>query len=145
MVQRPTARASRRKDEFVWYDKMSGETTARKVLHLCRCDGKSLRCSSHPDTFVKPNLWLLVNPSIACPIQYGETPPEPAETRHPIPAEPRLPRVQEGLPAPEHPVLKHRTHSEQVELLSEPFRSLWRSSGTRVLRPRAAVKGEPRQ
>lgn len=24
------------------------------------------------DTFVKPNLWLLVNPSIACPIQYGE-------------------------------------------------------------------------
>lgn len=25
-VQRPAARASRRKDEFVWYDKMSGET-----------------------------------------------------------------------------------------------------------------------
>ncbi|XP_054464231.1 forkhead box protein R1 isoform X2 [Anoplopoma fimbria] len=23
------------------------------------------------DTFVKPNLWLLVNPSIACPIRYG--------------------------------------------------------------------------
>ncbi|KAM7424636.1 hypothetical protein PAMA_000814 [Pampus argenteus] len=26
----------------------------------------------HHDTFVKPNLWLLVNPNIACPIQYGE-------------------------------------------------------------------------
>lgn len=24
------------------------------------------------DTFVKPNLWLLVNPNIACPMQYGE-------------------------------------------------------------------------
>ncbi|KAG8001181.1 Forkhead box protein N5 [Nibea albiflora] len=47
VVQRPSARASRRKDEFIWYDKMS-------------------------DTFVKPNLWLLVNPSIACPIQYGK-------------------------------------------------------------------------
>ncbi|XP_010736125.2 forkhead box protein R1 isoform X2 [Larimichthys crocea] len=47
VVQRPSARASRRKDEFIWYDKMS-------------------------DTFVKPNLWLLVNPNIACPIQYGK-------------------------------------------------------------------------
>uniref|UniRef100_A0A3B4F485 Forkhead box protein N5-like n=1 Tax=Pundamilia nyererei TaxID=303518 RepID=A0A3B4F485_9CICH len=27
-------------------------------------------CAS--DTFVKPNLWLLVNPNIACPIQYNE-------------------------------------------------------------------------
>ncbi|XP_042275954.1 forkhead box protein R1 isoform X2 [Thunnus maccoyii] len=48
VVQRPSARASRRKDEFIWYDKTS-------------------------DTFVKPNLWLLVNPNIACPIQYGQT------------------------------------------------------------------------
>nr|XP_020443984.1 forkhead box protein R1 isoform X5 [Monopterus albus] len=47
VVQRPSARASRRKDEFIWYDKTS-------------------------DTFVKPNLWLLVNPNIACPMQYGE-------------------------------------------------------------------------
>ncbi|XP_054627248.1 forkhead box protein R1 isoform X2 [Dunckerocampus dactyliophorus] len=47
VVQRPSARASRRKDEFIWYDKTS-------------------------DTFVKPNLWLLVNPNIACPIVYGE-------------------------------------------------------------------------
>ncbi|XP_034536759.1 forkhead box protein R1 [Notolabrus celidotus] len=46
VVQRPSARASRRKDEFIWYDKTS-------------------------DTFVKPNLWLLVNPNIACPIRYG--------------------------------------------------------------------------
>uniref|UniRef100_A0A8D3DJ62 Fork-head domain-containing protein n=1 Tax=Scophthalmus maximus TaxID=52904 RepID=A0A8D3DJ62_SCOMX len=60
VVQRPSARASRRKDEFIWYDKTS-------------------------DTFVKPNLWLLVNPDIACPIQYGQdaadlrSPCEPAE------------------------------------------------------------------
>ncbi|KAK5874438.1 hypothetical protein PBY51_019382 [Eleginops maclovinus] len=47
VVQRPSARASRRKDEFIWYDKTS-------------------------DTFVKPNLWLLVNPNIASPIQYRE-------------------------------------------------------------------------
>ncbi|XP_068166715.1 forkhead box protein R1 [Antennarius striatus] len=47
VIQRPSARASRRKDEFIWYDKMS-------------------------DTFVKPNLWLLVNPNIACPIRYEE-------------------------------------------------------------------------
>ncbi|XP_040894911.1 forkhead box protein R1 isoform X2 [Toxotes jaculatrix] len=75
VVQRPSARASRRKDEFIWYDKTS-------------------------DTFVKPNLWLLVNPGIACPIQYGgdaadlrtlcepaeeiQTPLlRPAETQHP--------------------------------------------------------------
>ncbi|XP_070818294.1 forkhead box protein R1 [Chaetodon trifascialis] len=47
VVQRPSARAPRRKDEFIWYDKTS-------------------------DTFVKPNLWLLVSPNIACPIQYEE-------------------------------------------------------------------------
>lgn len=44
-VQRPSIRASRRKDDFIWYDKTS-------------------------DTFVKPNLWLMVNPNIACPIHY---------------------------------------------------------------------------
>ncbi|XP_065327814.1 forkhead box protein R1 [Pelmatolapia mariae] len=47
VVQRPSVRTSKRKDEFIWYDRTS-------------------------DTFVKPNLWLLVNPSIACPIQYNE-------------------------------------------------------------------------
>ncbi|TNM90644.1 hypothetical protein fugu_002933 [Takifugu bimaculatus] len=78
VVQRPAARASRRKDEFVWYDKMS-------------------------DTFVKPNLWLLVNPSIACPIQYGEmssdlqTASEPAGEIQTDPAQNRVPVVQEVL------------------------------------------------
>ncbi|KAI3376861.1 hypothetical protein L3Q82_000117 [Scortum barcoo] len=79
VVQRPSARASRRKDEFIWYDKMS-------------------------DTFVKPNLWLLVNPDIACPIQYGENASDlrplceaadeihtavldPAETHHQLPSD----------------------------------------------------------
>ncbi|XP_058485302.1 forkhead box protein R1 [Solea solea] len=60
VIQRPSARASRRKDEFIWYDKTS-------------------------DTFVKPNLWLLVNPDIACPIQCEpstevlQTPHEPTD------------------------------------------------------------------
>ncbi|KAI3376867.1 hypothetical protein L3Q82_000119 [Scortum barcoo] len=79
VVQRPSARASRRKDEFIWYDKMS-------------------------DTFVKPNLWLLVNPDIACPIQYRENASDlrplceaadeihtavldPAETHHQLPSD----------------------------------------------------------
>uniref|UniRef100_A0A3B5KRL8 Fork-head domain-containing protein n=1 Tax=Xiphophorus couchianus TaxID=32473 RepID=A0A3B5KRL8_9TELE len=48
LAQRPSARACRRKDEFIWYDKTS-------------------------DTFVKPNLWLLVNPNIACPVRYVQT------------------------------------------------------------------------
>lgn len=71
-----------------------------------------------PDTFVKPNLWLLVNPSIACPIQYGEssanpqtlleaggenqTPlTEPAENRHRLPTELHVVTPQSAS-APEH-------------------------------------------
>lgn len=34
MVQRPSARASRRKDEFIWYDKTSGERTDL-LVRLC--------------------------------------------------------------------------------------------------------------
>ncbi|XP_041845229.1 forkhead box protein R1 [Melanotaenia boesemani] len=48
VVQRPSAKASRRKDDLIWYDETS-------------------------DTFVNPDLWLLVNPNIVCPIQYRET------------------------------------------------------------------------
>lgn len=50
------------------------------------------------DTFVKPNLWLLVNPSIACPIQYGENgadlQTEPAEEIHTAPLDPAATRHQ---------------------------------------------------
>ena len=50
------------------------------------------------DTFVKPNLWLLVNPSIACPIHYGENgadlPTEPAEETHTAPLDPAATRHQ---------------------------------------------------
>lgn len=41
---------------------------------------------------MKPNLWLLVNPNIACPIQYG-----PAEELDPPPAELRVFAAQEDL------------------------------------------------
>ncbi|KAM8895185.1 LOW QUALITY PROTEIN: forkhead box protein R1 [Spinachia spinachia] len=59
VVQRPSGRATRRKDEFIWYDKTS-------------------------DTFVKPNLWLLVNPSIACPIRLRENQADPQGVRGPV-------------------------------------------------------------
>ncbi|XP_032369731.1 forkhead box protein R1 isoform X1 [Etheostoma spectabile] len=100
VVQRPSARASRRKDEFIWYDKTS-------------------------DSFVTPNLWLLVNPSIACPIRYRENtaglqslcePAEeiptplmnPAETQRPLTTELHVfdphgaPLQEELLPSPEY-------------------------------------------
>uniref|UniRef100_A0A671Y469 Forkhead box R1 n=1 Tax=Sparus aurata TaxID=8175 RepID=A0A671Y469_SPAAU len=86
VVQRPSARASRRKDEFIWYDKSSGEPRGEKNLLF----------SDY--TFVKPNLWLLVNPSIACPIQYGENgadlQTEPAEEIHTAPLDPAATRHQ---------------------------------------------------
>ncbi|XP_077569699.1 forkhead box protein R1 isoform X1 [Stigmatopora nigra] len=47
VAYRPSASPSETKDELIWYDKTS-------------------------DTFVKPNLWLLVNPNIACPILYDK-------------------------------------------------------------------------
>ncbi|KAL6113629.1 foxr1 [Pungitius sinensis] len=59
VVQRPCARPPRRKDEFIWYDKTS-------------------------DSFVKPNLWLLVNPSIACPIRHREPLPPPQGVPGPV-------------------------------------------------------------
>lgn len=43
---------SHHKDDFIWYDKAS-------------------------DSYFKPNLWLMVNPNIACPIHY-EAPPTSA-------------------------------------------------------------------
>lgn len=47
---------------------------------------------------MKPNLWLLVNPSIACPIQYGENgadlQTEPAEEIHTAPLDPAATRHQ---------------------------------------------------
>lgn len=59
---------------------------------------------------MKPNLWLLVNPSIACPIQYGETPSdlqtpsEPAGEIQADPAQTRVPVVQEVLLRSEYTV-----------------------------------------
>uniref|UniRef100_A0A8C6WQF6 Fork-head domain-containing protein n=1 Tax=Neogobius melanostomus TaxID=47308 RepID=A0A8C6WQF6_9GOBI len=73
LVQRPSSRTSRRKDDFIWYDKVS-------------------------DSFVKPNLWLMVNPNIACPVHY-ETPPPPALTPLP-PAHKATPPEHQTTPLP---------------------------------------------
>nr|XP_008295546.1 PREDICTED: uncharacterized protein LOC103368830 [Stegastes partitus] len=86
VVQRPSARASRRKDEFIWYDKTS-------------------------DTFVKPNLWLLVNPNIACPIQYREASGDLCEADEGTKAETRRP------PAADLHVFAANDASLQEELL----------------------------
>lgn len=74
VVQRPSARASRRKDEFIWYDKTSGTSGLSWSGITASACCFSVICWSFrpPDTFVKPNLWLWVNPNIACPIQYRE-------------------------------------------------------------------------
>ncbi|XP_037647045.1 forkhead box protein R1 isoform X2 [Sebastes umbrosus] len=101
VVQRPSARASRRKDEFIWYDKTS-------------------------DTFVKPNLWLLVNPNIACPIQYGENtadlqthyePTEEIQTPVLNPAETqRQPTTEHRMSAPHGAPLKEELlHSSEYK------------------------------
>lgn len=42
VVQRPPARASRRKDEFIFYDKMSGELRGKSVSPTVLC-GASLK------------------------------------------------------------------------------------------------------
>ncbi|KAJ0001818.1 hypothetical protein NQD34_001614, partial [Periophthalmus magnuspinnatus] len=51
-LQRPMPRSSRRNDDLTWYDKAS-------------------------DVFVKPNLWLMVNPNIVCPLHYLPQAPPP--------------------------------------------------------------------
>ncbi|KAF6733587.1 Forkhead box protein N5 [Oryzias melastigma] len=45
VAERPSAGTLRKPDEFVWCDQTS-------------------------DSFVKPSLWLLVNPNVVCPVQY---------------------------------------------------------------------------
>ncbi|XP_071398624.1 forkhead box protein R1 [Centroberyx affinis] len=92
LVQWHYARISRRKDEY-----------------LCP--------NQKPDSFVQPNLWLMVNPNLACPIQYGkkaanlqtvckaavevQTPRlQPAEPRPPR-SEPRPPRSEPRPPRSE--------------------------------------------
>ncbi|XP_072236047.1 forkhead box protein R1 [Leuresthes tenuis] len=99
VVQRPCTRASRRKDEFVCCVIFNSFQSGFRVLKQ-----PLLRLHLDYDTFVKPNLWLLVNPNIACPIKYrvhtadrqpvcepaeeSQTPLlEPAETRRPPTAE----------------------------------------------------------
>uniref|UniRef100_A0A3B4WT19 Forkhead box R1 n=1 Tax=Seriola lalandi dorsalis TaxID=1841481 RepID=A0A3B4WT19_SERLL len=110
MVQRPPARASRRKDEFIFYDKTSVFAVDLKRLPWFFCPS---------DTFVKPNLWLMVNPNIVCPVQYGaalQTPcgpageiQTPAKTQHP-------PAAELHMCAPgEAPLQEDLLHSVQCE------------------------------
>ncbi|XP_071345656.1 forkhead box protein R1 [Trachinotus anak] len=92
VVQRPPARASRRKDEFAFYDKTS-------------------------DTFVRPNLWLMVNPNILCPIQYGANAADLQTLREPAEETPVLkPAEIEHPPAAEH----HMFGPDDAPLQEEP-------------------------
>ncbi|XP_056269672.1 forkhead box protein R1 [Pseudoliparis swirei] len=92
-VVQSSARTSRRKEDFIWSEQAS-------------------------DSSVKPSLWLLVNPSIACPLRYQEPPAggvqpaqkSPAETRRLLATEAHVsglcgaPLGGEGLPPP-YPIL----------------------------------------
>nr|XP_019962301.1 PREDICTED: forkhead box protein N5-like isoform X1 [Paralichthys olivaceus] len=103
VVQRPSVRASRRKDEFVFYDKTSGER------------GRKLKFSQNQDTFVKPSPWLLVNPNIVCPIPFG-----PSAADHQISCEPAE-EIQTSLlnPADKQPAAGAELHmfAHQEEVL----------------------------
>ncbi|XP_071783507.2 forkhead box protein R1 [Centroberyx gerrardi] len=78
LVQWHYARISRRKDEYICHNQK-------------------------PDSFVQPNLWLMVNPNLACPIQYGKKAANlqtvckaavEVQTPRLQPAEPRPPRSE---------------------------------------------------
>ncbi|XP_028258038.1 forkhead box protein R1 [Parambassis ranga] len=118
VVQRPSARASRRKDEFIWYDKTS-------------------------DTFVKPNLWLMVNPNIACPIQYTEN----ATDRTFEPAE-----DSKTTPLLQHAQMQHRptagrymfTHQQEIkneDVSGRPAKSRRKGRTTKVKESNALKPG----
>ncbi|XP_015228842.1 PREDICTED: forkhead box protein N5-like [Cyprinodon variegatus] len=93
VAQRPSARASRRKDDFIWYDKTS-------------------------DTFVKPNLWLLVNPNIACPLQYNHQ-SEPVAS-----VSSRLPQLEPG---------EMQEEIKEEEVSSRPTRTRRKGRITKVV------------
>ncbi|XP_075868440.1 forkhead box protein R1 isoform X2 [Nelusetta ayraudi] len=91
VVQRPSARASRRKDEFTWYDKVS-------------------------DTFVKPSLWLWVDPNIVCPGQLphsGAADPQTDPTDLQEADLQRAPQQGAVLPPPPQPDSTHLLTSHQ--------------------------------
>ncbi|XP_070691925.1 forkhead box protein R1 [Pempheris klunzingeri] len=105
VVQRPSARASRRKDEFIWYDKTS-------------------------DTFVKPNLWLLVNPNIASPIQFSENATDLRTLREPA-EEIQMPPLGPAGTKRQPPTALHRFTSHDAPLQEGVLRSV--SSSTEYM------------
>ena len=60
VVQRPSARASRRKDEFIWYDKTSGELRGEKNLLFSDCQWIDLNIQQ----LFHPQLWKALLPNL---------------------------------------------------------------------------------
>uniref|UniRef100_A0A3B4YVC8 Uncharacterized protein n=1 Tax=Stegastes partitus TaxID=144197 RepID=A0A3B4YVC8_9TELE len=82
-------------------------TTSDQFYHGDRTPSSS----TEEHTFVKPNLWLLVNPNIACPIQYREASGDLCEADEGTKAETRRP------PAADLHVFAANDASLQEELL----------------------------
>lgn len=106
LMQRPPSRTSRRKDDFTWYDKAS-------------------------DSFVKPNLWLMVNPTIVCPVHYETPPPAPPPERPEPPQNPQAPRAHPARLQEEEPCCSSTNHKqvcgEEVKSRRKPRTSSKRS------------------
>ncbi|XP_029903425.1 forkhead box protein R1 [Myripristis murdjan] len=75
-------------DQFHYDDKLSDQYLAQ--WHAARIQRRrdEYTCHSHTsDSCVRPNLWLMVNPNLACPIQYSrKTLPKPDVDAEPRPA-----------------------------------------------------------
>ncbi|XP_055076980.1 forkhead box protein R1 isoform X2 [Periophthalmus magnuspinnatus] len=85
-LQRPMPRSSRRNDDLTWYDKAS-------------------------DVFVKPNLWLMVNPNIVCPLHYLPQAPPPQPQAPP-------PTLQTTPPSSHDAPLQNETSSTNPHMIS---------------------------
>ncbi|XP_024863954.1 forkhead box protein R1 isoform X1 [Kryptolebias marmoratus] len=76
-------------DQLYHDEKLSDQYVAHRPSRTSRRDDDFYDKAS--DAFVKPNLWLLVNPNIVCPLQYGhnvELQPEPAHEVQTLQLEP---------------------------------------------------------
>ncbi|XP_061590702.1 forkhead box protein R1 [Cololabis saira] len=122
VAQTPITRASRGKGELIWYAKPS-------------------------DTVIRPNLWLLVNPNIVCPMPYVDAAAdlqptcepaediqmhlqESAEAQRPAPAEVHRFRPQEKWL---HSVPTSSAYTVHEDVTSQPARNRRKGRTTKVM------------